>query len=678
MISAQKYIISDNCFDINNFYVINNYINRQQIFVNRQLIFDQHLNNAMSIPPYNILLKKDPLHIYNIDLTTAGVVTKSYVNQNLTIIYDNDAGWSMYNLDISAYLGKYIKVTGSDIANSGVSNIVIYNNKNIPLAHLSTIYNDGHIYIPLNAAYAKISFKTNCNVYVYDIDYNNNLSDSIRLINDFIKCPVFKTKNVQNEILENFIQGLYIPNQELYSFGVKICVVARNYNSMWRIALYVNTSEIGGTGDLVFDYTVTENPEGETGLQLISKNGIYIIVDWTKLNDGFYGNSMVDPIFILSNYCYNPLSYSKIFSIIKDNGNYNIEWNLPSKITTNTSYFFTYFENTLIKNYEYFNAQGLILRVETDCSTKYIYKSTGQIKTDGTYIKFSAYKCFNDGTLVAISSHILNLHTHNVIQKTINCLILGDSYCDNLYGTKGMIGWIQQLAQDQGCTIVSKGTRLTEYNISAEAYQGWNEENYFRYISTSSRDNQNTRNPANVSSPFMFSQDDTVANAKFNFHDYLNVNNIGQIDAIVIFLGMNGGDGNYINKMINGDNNNIVASSIRDVLPNIPILINFVPNYWGCDNFSDFDAMIGQNNRISQNLGYTSIFDKQNNIFLIPASAYNRVFGFRCIGGASIFSQLQGNLQYDVQLPTTIFNYDHHPSTFGVKILANNIVGSLI
>lgn len=357
---------------------------------------------------------------------------------------------------------------------------------------------------------------------------------------------------------------------------------------------------------------------------------------------------------------------------------YSAAWNLPNILNVPSDFDFWYYENSLISDYDVlFGKAPYAIDVATDCSTKNIRNGFGNIVCNGTYVRFSLVLNNTDGTKKTVSTHTITIYQKTKLTNTTkNVIFIGDSYVDNTYGTKGMIGWIDYFASQDGNTLVSKGIRTNEYGYHAEAYQGWTEYQFLRYIPTAYRaaDAPNTRQPSNVvNSPFMFSQDDTVANAVFNFGKYINDFNIGTVDTIVFFLGMNGGNGSGINKMIFGGDNAVV-SSMRDVLPNAKIIICMVPPYFNHDNYSIYVKNTGENSRIEQSRSYINLFEDKTNISICPVNGYNRIYGYRTIdSGLNMFKFANGELAGDATLPKGISNYDHHPSTSGVQQLAYNI-----
>lgn len=453
----------------------------------------------------------------------------------------------------------------------------------------------------------------------------------------------------------------------------------------WVLAVIGRNSKSGDTGwsfkvyrkDLSknISYSTLNNPEGTSGLQFIQKDGMCALIDWNELPDGYYKSSMTSDDYLLDKKCFD-LNYSPLCSAVQATSQVNnITWNLPKAINVLSSYVYVYYEDTLIKNYERLKNK-VLFKVESDSSNKQIFEGLGKILCDCTYIKFSAYI---DEQLISVHTITVNKNTKET-GLTKKCLFITDSYGDNTYGTLGMIGWVEKLASDDSNTLIPVGTRTNEYGKLGETYQGWSENTFFKYVPTSDRQghDQDWRNcfDGTVSSPFMFSDNDTAENAKFDFSRYLSENAISGIDCIIFFLGMNGGDGSGIYKMIYGDSKNIVLNSIRDVLPSTPIIINMVPSYWGHKNISKINKLNGQNGRIGQNINYFSLFEGKENISIIANNGYDRIYGYRSVeANLGLFDN--GSLTNDVAIPKVVKTFDHHPSTFGIHSLAYQMYNSI-
>lgn len=243
----------------------------------------------------------------------------------------------------------------------------------------------------------------------------------------------------------------------------------------------------------------------------------------------------------------------------------------------------------------------------------------------------------------------------NPTGKNPGVLMIGDSYLDLQWGS-GILEYIKQFATTDGNTITYKGTR-TSYGDLGEARASWAESTFYsRYVPTAQRIAVNgDPTSANMTSPFVFSSDDTVANAHFDFAQYLSVNSITGIDTIVFFLGMNGGDGSNMNSMI---------TNIQAALPNVKILVCMIP---GAErSMMGQDSVTKQLGRLAQNTSYLTKFQNReaSNVYLIPTHMnFNRTY--------SIINTQQQQVQFNLDsVPTQTIVNDHHPTASGAKGIA--------
>ncbi len=268
-------------------------------------------------------------------------------------------------------------------------------------------------------------------------------------------------------------------------------------------------------------------------------------------------------------------------------------------------------------------------------------------KTDSTYASAIAPRT----TLTkAISYSVITPPT----SKTLNALVIGDSYVDIQYGD-GMLKYVTDFITASGNTVNFKGLR-TSYGIKHEARAGWSEVTFFRYVPTATRIAA-TGSPSSVlmSSPFMFSTNDTEASAVFSFSQYLSTNSIGSLDVVMIFLGMNGGDGSYIDQMI---------TSIKSALPSAKVLVCMVPP--AERDRMNFDSNARQTGRLNQNNFYLTRFAgrESSGIYLVPTHmGFSRRYG--------LIGYEQGQVQFNLTgVPTKYIANDHHPTPTGNKGMA--------
>jgi hypothetical protein len=345
---------------------------------------------------------------------------------------------------------------------------------------------------------------------------------------------------------------------------------------------------------------------------------------------------------------------------------YNIV--LPPKLYMLNSSIYYYYEDSFIKNsHIYDKAPCRMLLTANKLSdgsviTPYNYmEGQGQILGTDNYNLLMKIQDYSNSDINSIPVDILS-KTINITSKakptgkSISVLTIGDSYMDAKWGL-GILEYIKNFATTDGNTITYKGTR-TSYGDLGENRSSWYEDAFYsKYVPLS------TRLPANgdstsalMSSPFVFSTDDTVINAKFDFAQYLSANNIAGIDTIVFFLGMNGGDGTKINLMI---------ANMKLSLPNAKFLVCMVPpcekdKY---DIFVNSDSINRQLGRLSQNESYITKFQNREaeGIYLVPTHMnFNRVYSLN----NKEIQQVQFN---NTSAPTKTVALDHHPNATGAQ-----------
>ncbi|MDR6195644.1 hypothetical protein [Siphonobacter sp. SORGH_AS_0500] len=323
-------------------------------------------------------------------------------------------------------------------------------------------------------------------------------------------------------------------------------------------------------------------------------------------------------------------------------------------------------DNTLIAPVYYPNPSTL-----SDSQAPYMLmqgmgKLTGYTVDHNLTVKIDDYSrvdAINTTPATLFSKTFQVIHKVKPAARPVDVIMIGDSYINNSAEANGGVYYfMDQFAQADGFTLNFKGTR-NQYTRGNKTYVGegrgsWAEPRFLTYVPVSAGREPVNGDPtkANMTSPFMFSADDTVANAKFDFGQYRSVNNIGNVDLIYIFLGMNGGNGNQINQtMIPG---------IKADVPDAKIVITTVP---GAERMRlNFDSTTRQLGRLNQNKSYINLFAgrEAEGIYLCPVHMnFHRVYSLRNAGQ----EQIQFNMNSVPQIPV---NIDHHANLSGDKGIA--------
>jgi len=239
--------------------------------------------------------------------------------------------------------------------------------------------------------------------------------------------------------------------------------------------------------------------------------------------------------------------------------------------------------------------------------------------------------------IIASQNIQINSKNHNTA-KEINTIIVGDSYMAVEWG-EGVLKYMKDFALADGNNINFKGTKNNygDGTLLSESIGGWTESQFH----------------TSPSSPFVFG-------GSFDFAQYLSANSITNIDNIVFFLGINGGNGDDINAMI---------ANIKATLPNVKIFICMVPS--GALEpmvTSNWYSQVVQTQRTRniQNLYYLQKFDNRQaeNIYLVPTHAVmDRIAGIR--------SATYNKYQFpDINNTQENLANDHHPTALGAKALS--------
>mgnify|MGYP003674194376 CR=1 FL=1 len=462
---------------------------------------------------------------------------------------------------------------------------------------------------------------------------------------------------IKASVLELDLYGKTKPVDYVMAVFKKKIVASDN---LWNIAIYEWTGTTFGSKICEFSETnyITNADIEKIRLEEYSGSGVYcdIVIDWSKVPDGTS----------LTNQKYNSAGYTGINNYVYkyDLELYKFDILLPETV---------YFIEGVINRYWMYK-EGFIENFSN--FDKSIYNYT--LSSDNANLTYSdeLIKVINGANLTL--THEINVmdfakndnSQRNILSKTtnflkkpaltginMNTLVIADSYIDTQWGD-GILEYLKDNAVATGNTVTLKGTR-TSYGNLAEARASWTASQYLnQYVPIASREPVNgDPTSANMCSPFVFSTDDTVGNKYFSFSEYLSTNSITNVDNIVFFLGMNGGDGTNINTMI---------TNIKLALPSVNIYVCTVPSY---QTAKTVDLVTKQSSREAQIKSYIDLFDNRQGefIYLLPINAvFNRLYSYN-------------NSESDVlQYPESMvlkekYTTDNHPNSSGAQTIAQMI-----
>jgi hypothetical protein len=245
--------------------------------------------------------------------------------------------------------------------------------------------------------------------------------------------------------------------------------------------------------------------------------------------------------------------------------------------------------------------------------------------------------------------------------KTINTLVVGDSFIENAYG-EGILKYIDDLATADGNTMEFVGTKTVGGGFAGEGRGGWTETDYLSlYVPVAQRDAEAASEDKKMPSPFVFSDDDTVANSYFSMTKYMTDNSIATINNVVFCLGMNGGNGSGIDAMI---------TNMKAAIPDARFFVSLVPSApkallgstWGRQNSVDMQLA-----REKQNKAYIALFNGRTSerIYLMPTN-FN-VDRLKGIQHKTVYNKFQFS---DLDNATETLNDGIHPTALGAKSIA--------
>ena len=456
----------------------------------------------------------------------------------------------------------------------------------------------------------------------------------------------------------------------------------------WQVSIYNWTGTAVGTEQAGWvrstGYTPTNTVET---IMLSGSLTAAVTIDWSQVptNTNFssvgFTSAGISPLTYKRFTDFQAYVDNRIAATGSVNASTQFDIVLPPKLYMVTGSQYWFYDDAIIRNAHLYERRSMKLgfsAVKTSDGTTltpapydYIY-GTGKLASPQSYSLTVNLQDFTGATgatpTVLLSKTIPVTVKTKPTSKTVNALFIGDSYIDAKWGD-GVLAYIQQFASADGNTIVYKGSRTSYSTYQTEARASWNENTFMRYVPLAQRiDVNGDPTSPNMHSPFMFSTNDTQAGASFDFGQYLTTYNIGSLDVVVFFLGMNGGQGPNIDVMIN---------SIKAALPSVTILVCMVPgaekNKYNL-NSSTFDSWARQVGRLDQNLSYLTRFANReaSNIYLVPTHMnFHRVYALR----NQNYEQVQFNLDSVGQVPV---NIDHHPSPSGAKGLGYMIYNHIM
>ncbi|SDE20316.1 hypothetical protein SAMN04487996_10428 [Dyadobacter soli] len=371
---------------------------------------------------------------------------------------------------------------------------------------------------------------------------------------------------------------------------------------------------------------------------------------------------------------------------------------LPSKFYPLADSKIWFYHDTIVKNFEVYDklpyGLSLVSRLVSNSSvvTNYAYgKEFGQVlgTAADSNMTVQLYDCLHrDATNapLVIDEKVVGIAAKpRPTGKTINVLFIMDSLGNNSQDGVGYIEQVMAMAAAGGNTIVSKGTRPTNYKypagtgatVFAEAYGSWTEQTFTtRYVPVANRlpAGSSDNGQGQLHCSFMFSPNDTAASAYFSFSEYMSTYNIGQVDIVAILLGTN-----PVNPASNtGVSTQLMIDSIRQYSATLPVIVGTVPP--GSSSRMNIDTDQDQNRKLEQSELLIAKFDGRDaeKIFISPRHMpIHRLYGIQNIARdvtAFPLENMEAVTLYNGSTPTTykekkqqLFCSDIHHSALGIK-----------
>ncbi|MFC5408024.1 hypothetical protein ACFPMF_01795 [Larkinella bovis] len=456
-----------------------------------------------------------------------------------------------------------------------------------------------------------------------------------------------------------------VPSGKLYALSTfRRNVTVSGVPATWQIIIQEwNGSSLGATA---FSWSkVNYVPGADIETIAISGSGklCEITIDWTQVTEGLN----------ISGASFNSAGISPRCSRSAKPVAAAMDVVLPPKLHLINGAQYWFYDDAIVRNSYVFEREPLKIDLSATrisdgtAITPFSYMQGQGVITGGENfnltVKVQDYSAGGRDPYTAYQKTIQVASKAKPTGATINLLLITDSFFDAQWGD-GAMAYLNQFALADGNTINFKGTR-TSYGYRGECYAGWSEVTFLtKYIPTANRANVNAAgSDPNLHSPFLFSTDDTPANAVFDFAQYRTSYGIGAVDVVCFHLGVNGGDGTQMNQMI---------ASIKADLPACKILVCMVPP--AEKNRAGFDSVNRQGGRLIQNDNYISKFGNREaeGIYLVPVHmSFNREYGYAFANA----ERMQFNLN---SAPARVVQTDHHPNASGMKAEAYAIYNYLM
>lgn len=124
------------------------------------------------------------------------------------------------------------------------------------------------------------------------------------------------TLTTEKEVMQNAIKEIFVDME--FKEGISMASFQRNYNGTWSIKLYDVSQK---PYNLICSFSAETYNENGT-YQLVKLTGqcnAYIVIDWSKIEEGVLYSSLVDSIYYLSHQCFsldaNPTIKSSILEL---------------------------------------------------------------------------------------------------------------------------------------------------------------------------------------------------------------------------------------------------------------------------------------------------------------------------------------------------------------------------
>jgi len=448
---------------------------------------------------YTLKVSKDELNLNGKTTVTPTFTTGQYFDNGVLI--SNGSTKYASNLE---FIGEKLEVFAPIFGNAG---FVIYDDAGVELAHFTN--NTSVIVLKEDYPTAKtfgISGKSTDTIYA---ELTSSLDSNSQEIFDL------KSKN-KIESIFNFVDGGYYDN----SLGGSFILNSSTKYSLPKLInsdFYLKVDEFAScccvlldeNGDVVYTIPNSNILKG-------FRKSTYPLAKYISVSTSLAG---VCELEFLTNSKSNSEDIEDIKTSLEvlETAIPNFNFNVPKELHINNEAEFWFYDDSILSNQISLNKFGCKLTVSGSNISK--RNSFGKIQYNAAdrVLNFNVSK-----KIGATQSKEVTVRTKTKLKSTTkNVIHIGDSYLDYPYGKlgQGIMGYETEFATPDANTINFKGIRTNSCGKLGETYAGWSEDTFFRFIPTGIRDPQNSIDPSNVNSPFMFSTDNTVLNAKLILHN---------------------------------------------------------------------------------------------------------------------------------------------------------------